>query len=369
MAAADRREGPGLSNKLLREPHRFDFFQAVRLLERILNEDARQRGQAPRRPVGRDRPADQEVVRFRTLASLSFPAGAVSQIRLPSPEAEPNGEPLRPDMVVACMGLTGPQGVLPHHYTALLLRRIRAKDFALRDFLDLFNHRLLSLFYRAWEKYRLPFAYERWGLDPGDQEEDLATRGLFALVGLGTKGLRRRLAIDDQAFLYYSGHFAHHPRSAISLESLLQDYFEVPITVQQLQGQWLLLQPNEQALMPNQANPQGLNNQMGHGVVVGERVWDVQSKFRLRVGPLTYAQFRRLMPSGDGLEPLCQMTRLYVGPELDFDVQTILMANETPRCQLQTQGEDRSSLGWNTWMRSQKMVRDATHGVFSLKRV
>src|SRR5581483_8630178 len=107
----------------------------------------------------------------------------------------------------------------PPHYTTLLVRRVRAKDFALRDFLDLFHHRTVSLFYRAWEKYRLPFAYERSRAD-GPGAEDLCTFVLYCLVGLGTGGLRGRLDVNDEAFLYYGGHFAHFPRCAVSLEAM-----------------------------------------------------------------------------------------------------------------------------------------------------
>jgi type VI secretion system protein ImpH len=371
MAAADRRENPGLSGRLFREPYRFDFFQAVRLLERLAGRRAETEPGTPHQPVGRDRPADQEVVRFRALPALSFPAGTVSQIALPAagPHAADNGRPARPEMVVAFLGLTGPQGVLPQHYTSMLLQRVRLKDFALRDFLDLFNHRLISLFYRAWEKYRLPFAYERSRLDPVGRDEDLATRGLYALVGLGTAGLRGRLDIDDQAFLFYAGHFAHQPRSAVALEGILEDYFEMPTRVRQLQGQWLYLQADEQAALPDAARPEGLHNRLGVGVVVGNRVWDVQGKFRVRLGPLGYAQFLRLMPNGDGLRPLCQLTRVYVGGELDFDVQTVLKPKEVPWCRLRTQGADRPHLGWNTWARSRQFKREVDDAVFTLPGV
>jgi type VI secretion system protein ImpH len=354
MAAADRREAPGLTGQLFREPHRFDLLQAVRLLERVLRPSARA-GPAP----------DRDVVRYRALAALSFPAGAVSHIVLPN-GTPGNGASALPELVVACLGLTGPQGVLPHHYTALLLERIRARDFSLRDFLDLFNHRLVALFVRAWQKYRLTFAFERARLDP-QGGEDLATRALFALVGLGTAGLRGRLRVDDQALLYYSGHFAHQPRNALALEQLLADYFAVPLSVQQLQGQWLYLRPGDQTALPSAEEPLGRNNQLGLGVVVGERVWDVQSKFRLRVGPLTYAQFRRLMPNGDGLRPLCEMTRLFAGPELDFEVQAVLKPQEVPRCRLRTAGSERPHLGWNTWASSRKRTREADEAVFSLQ--
>src|SRR5262249_5064658 len=200
--------------------------------------------------------------------------------------------PRPPEMVVTFMGLTGPAGVLPRHYTELLLQQIRERDYSLRDFLDLFNHRLISLFYRAWEKYRWPIAYERSQLDLHLKEPDLATQGLYCLTGLGTAGLRGRLDTDDEVFLYYGGHFAHFPRSALALESLLGDHLEMPVEVRQCQGQWLHLEKEDQAAMPSLSEPEGRNNQLGVNLIVGERIWDVQSKFRLRIGPVSWREFR-----------------------------------------------------------------------------
>jgi type VI secretion system protein ImpH len=356
MASTNGRKTPGLSEQLLREAHRFDFFQAVRLLER-----AQRVPPGQRLPVGEDSSPDREVIHFHALPALSFPAGAVHLVN-----SESKGVP---EMIVAFMGLTGPGGVLPHHYTAMLLRRLRLKDASLRDFLDVFNHRLVSLFYRAWQKYRLPASYERARLDPQRGELDATTQALYCLVGLGTPGLSGRLAIDDEAFLYFSGHFSHSPRSAIALECMLQEYFELPIQVEQLQGQWLYLSTEDCAELPSRANPQGANNQMGLNVVVGERLWDVQSKFRLRVGPLTYAQFRRFMPDGDGLRPLCEMVRSYVGPEFDFDVQPVLRPEEVPWSRSRSTGEGRSRLGWNTWVRRPPFTHEVADPVFSLEDV
>jgi type VI secretion system protein ImpH len=364
MAAENGRQGPGLSEHLLREPYRFNFFQAVRLLERWQRERAGPGGAEPRQPVGRDKLPDQEVVRFRAQPALSFPAGAVSQVRQPPRRETPaNGETPPLELAVSFLGLTGPSGVLPYHYTSLLVRRLRDKDQSLRDWLDLFNHRLISLFYRAWEKYRLPFAYERSRLD-GAGDPDPITRALYCLVGLGTGGLRDRLDIDDEAFLFYAGHFAHAPNSAVCLEGLLADYFEMPIRVEQAQGQWLCLDVDDRSLMPGPGLPKGRNCQLGLNLTVGERVWDVQSKFRLRIGPLTYAQFRRLMPKGDGLRPLCQLTRTYVGLEFDFDVQLILEGEEVPWCRLSGDGADPPYLGLNTWVRCQAFSRPVADAVF-----
>jgi type VI secretion system protein ImpH len=365
MAAENGREGVDLSERLLREPHRFDFFQAVRLLEWIARERARPDGQRPGAPVGQDAAPEREVVRFRALPSLGFPASPVAQVRQPAAE-DGAAWPPPAEMVVSFLGLTGPSGALPQHYTTLLLRRIRERDYALRDFLDLFNHRLVSLFHRAWEKYRLPFAYERHKLGPAGEEADLATWGLYCLAGLGTAGLRGRLEVPDEAFLFYAGHFAHCPRSAAALEGILEDYFELPVRVQPLQGQWLALGAEERSRVPGPGCPKGRNNRLGADLVVGQRVWDVQSKFRVRVGPLGYDEFRRLMPSGDRLVPLHQLTRTYVGPDLDFDVQPVLRAAEVPWCRLRTTGE-RSRLGWNTWARSRGMGRDVDDAVFSVR--
>jgi len=367
MAAAHGRTSPRLSEELLAEPGRFDFFQAVRLLEWIARERAAGDLRRQRQPVGGDSAPEREVVRFRALPALSFPTSTIQSIRQPAA----NGQAPRPDtpleMVVAFLGLTGPTGVMPHHYTALLLRRIRAKDFSLRDWLDLFHHRLISLFYRAWEKYRLPFSYERYRLAPPNAPPDPATQGLYCLVGLGTEGLRGRLDIPDEAFLHYSGHFAAQARPAVSLEALLEDYFEMSIRVQQCQGQWLYLEAEDLAVMPSRGRP-GQNNLLGRNCVAGERVWDVQSKFRLRVGPLSYPQFRGLMPNGDDLRALCQLTRTYVGPDIDFDVQVVLLAPEVPPCQLRRDG-DRPQLGWNTWLHAKPCVRDADDAVFAIESI
>jgi type VI secretion system protein ImpH len=359
MATASRREKPDLRQRLQREPYRFDFFQAVRLFERLAREQA---PDVPCQTVGSDGAPEQECVRFRALASLSYPAAPVAQIR----QAARTEEQPTPEMLVAFLGLTGPTGVLPSHYTALLMRRLRAKDTSLRDLLDLFNHRLVSLFYRAWEKYRLPFAYERSRLDQSPKGPEKIAQALYCLVGRGTGGLRGRQEIPEEVFLYYSGHFAHQLRSASALELLLNDYFALPIRVQQFQGQRLRLDRDDQTRLPSRKRPGGLNSRLGVDVVLGDHVWDVQGKILLRVGPLTYEQFSRFFPSdGDLLRPVSQLTRSYIGAEFVFDLQLVLKADEVPRTRLGAKQAGGSRLGWNTWMRSRPCTREVDDAVFS----
>lgn len=383
MATPPGREMGALSEKLFRTPYRFDFFQAVRMLERLafnMNAGDREHGKSSSSGllfgglVGQDNPPEQEAVRFRSQPSLSFPPSAIVQVRplrgrqeigVPAADAEyPTNPETLAEMVVSFLGVTGPSGVLPYHYTAMLLRRIRAKDFSLRDFLDLFHHRAIALFYRSWGKYRLPFAYERSGLDPRPREDPI-TWGIYCAAGMGTRGLRGRLDVDDVAFLYFSGHFARVQRSACVLQSMLADYFRLPIRVLQFQGQWLLL-GDEQTMMPCRAHPNGLNNQLGVNLVVGERVWDIQSKFRIELGPLTYEQFKRFLPDGDALRPLCQLTRTFVGPEFDLDVQLLLRAEEVPESQA---ARNETRLGWNSWSRSREFTHAAEDAVFSLSEI
>ena len=375
MAATGGRDRTSVADALRREAHRFDFFQAVRLLETMAQEAPEESGQR-RAPVGQDHRPDAEVVRFRALPSLSFPTGSIAELR--SPEAAGPGQPAPgqpgpgqpappPDMVVACLGLFGPSGPLPLHYTALVIQRSRERDYSLRDFLDLFNHRTISLFYRAWEKYRFPIGYERLQRARETAGEDLFTQCLYCLIGWGTGGLRGRLALDDEALLFYAGHFAHFPRSALALELILADYFELPVGMRQFRGQWLYLSAEDQARLPSGRPPPGSEKRLGDNLVVGQRVWDVQSKFRVRLGPLGYREFCRFMPSGDALPPLCQMVRSYAGPQWDFDVQPVLRGAEVPWCRLGGPAADGARLGWNTWIRSGALEYDVDDAVFSLE--
>ncbi len=361
MASPRRRASTAVVETLFREPYRFDFFQAVRLLEWIFRERGRSSGQTPRAPVGRDAAPDEEIVRFRVASSFNFPASTIVDLKeLPAAQADQSPPP--PQMQVSFMGLTGPSGVMPEHYTDLLLRRIRLKDNALRDFLDIFNHRSISLFYRAWEKYRFPSAWERARLDP--EAADLFTDCLRCLVGLGTAALNDRLRISDEVVFYYAGHMAHRPRSALALEALLSDYLRLPVQIQQFQGQWLDLSREEQTRLPGVECPAGQYHQLGNGAVVGERVWDVRSRFHLRVEHLRYSQFVRLLPEGEHFISVCQLTRTYAGPEFTFAVQPVLAVDEVPVCQLAQDGIYQPRLGWNTWLGEATLAKEIDAAVF-----
>jgi len=344
----------------------FDFFQAVRLLERLIPD---------RRPVGHDALPGAEVVRFRTYLSLAFPPSAIHAIEPPEED--------RPwvRLIQTFFGLTGPSGALPRHYTQLLLdlgRDVRGPERrSLGDWLAIFDHRLTSLFYRAWEKYRFYLPYERG--EAARDEPDTFTQALFSFAGLGERRLRGKLRvalpsadpyepervlarIDDLALLYYGGLLAQRPRNAFNLRALLSDYFELPVAIEQFRGQWLLLERESQTCL-------GSTGTLGVDAVAGDRVWDVQSKFRIRLGPLTREKFESFLPDRSpvaerkGMFLLCQLTRLFVGPELDFDVQLVLQATAVPSCRLDDSGLG-PRLGWNTWLLTAPATSDAEDAVF-----
>lgn len=342
MASAGGRTDPSLEEVLFDEGFRFDFFEAVRLLERVC---------AQRQPVGRGAAPEDEVVRFRSRIALTFPPSAIHEIVQPEDPQRP------PEMTVAFMGLAGLLGVLPRHYTEMLLERIRQKDFTLRDFLDLFNHRFISLFYRAWEKYRFPVAYER-AVSTRDRYDPFSLY-LFDLIGMGTPGLRGRLAVEGETLLFYAGLVAQQPHSASALEALLADYFEAPVRTQQFLGQWLPLAIEQRTRLASSREDRG---QIG-GAVLGSRFWDQQAKFRLQIGPLTFAKFKGFLPGEKSLGRLIQLTRLFAGQELDFDVQLVLEANEVPGCRLGKPGPDALRLGWSSWLKTKAFIYDADESI------
>ncbi|TQV80453.1 type VI secretion system baseplate subunit TssG [Denitrobaculum tricleocarpae] len=375
MAPKSRRPDASLIDELFRAPYRFGFFQAVRLLEAAKRIPLRRKGakggEDARSPnsgaVGEDVPPGSEAVRFRALPALHFPPSEISKIVQPKLESKSGGAGEKPapppEMTVGFMGLTGPSGVLPPHYTETVIRETRGKNLALRDFFDLFNHRLISLFLRAWEKYRLPQVYERAGRD----REDPVTSSLYAMIGFGESSLRKRLAFDDQLLLHYGGHLSHSPPSAVALEALLSDFFERKVEIDQFQGRWLTLAEDECTSLPANPHMDPGFCRLGVDAVVGSRVWDVQSSFRIRMGPLSYDQFVAFMPEGDELLKLAQMTRLFVGADKSFDVQLTLRGDQVPALQLGGGGKGPGPrLGWNTWFKKDDHRGDVSDAVFSL---
>ncbi|MGE3540631.1 MAG: type VI secretion system baseplate subunit TssG [Candidatus Tectimicrobiota bacterium] len=319
-----------VATALFTEGQRFDFYQAVRLLELLQPDSA---------AVGAGTEPEKEAVRFSSSPSLAFPATAITAIQAPESTAQPA------TMTVNFLGLAGCLGPLPAHYTERLLERSWRQDTAFRDFLDIFNHRLVSLLYRAYKKHYFDH-------DLASPERGALAQYLFALLGLGTRGLRGRLLVHDRTLLFYAGLLTQQCRSLRGLESLLADYVGVPVRGQQYCGQWYVLEADQLTHI----GVSGQNQRLGEGVVLGRRVWDQQGQFRLTLGPLTLQQFLDLLPIGQHFDALCELTRLYVGETLTFTFRLCLRAAEVPATRLGHAGGAR--LGWTTWLRTRPCADD-----------
>ncbi len=335
-----RGDAAGLERAISREPTSFAFYQAVRLLQRLHPE---------RSKLGSWSDPASEVVRIRASTSLGFPASEIQELTYPDDGATDRA---LMEMVVNFFGLTGPQSVLPHLYSEHAATRARARDTAFRDFLDMFNHRALSLLYRAWEKGQVAVAHES-GIDDRPMDR------LLDLAGLGTEGLRGRLPFRDEVVAYFSGLLATRARSADGLARIVSDYFEVPATVEQFVGDWRRVDAGGQCTL----SAEDASGQLGFGVL-GDAGWDPQSRVRLRLGPLTRAQFDAFVPGGSAYEPLRALTQLYADDMVGVDAQLVLSRAEVSPCVLEVPDPARGrtargpGLGRGTWLASRPLSRD-----------
>jgi len=346
MAAEGRATDPGLVDSPLTEAlHEdvcsFEFFQAVTLLQRLRHGSA---------PVGGFFHPRNEAVHFRVNNRLPFPASQIQELQWPDIASQPA-------MIVNFMGLTGPAGVLPYWYTELIIEQLKAKDDSLQAFLDIFNHRIVSFFYRAWAKYRFPVSYKLG-------EHDRFTRYLLDLIGLGTADLQQRQPVPDEGLLHYVALLAQQSRSASALEGILSDYFEVPVEVGQFIGSWYRLEDPIQCSLEDE---QDEARQLGGGAVVGDEVWDRQGSVLIKLGPMNLLRYRDFLPDGSAFQPLQSILRFFSNDEFDFKVQLLLERAEVPVCDLSPVEEEQAPrLGWVSWLKTKAIDRDPGDTVLRL---
>ncbi len=310
MAASGWRSHRSVIEQLAAEAHRFDVHQAVRVIERL----------APvRDSVGDHGTAEDEAVRFRASLSAAFPASDLAGATPPRP-----GEP-RWYLDVNFMGLAGSFGPLPAPFTDTIVEQTRRGDHAARDFLDIFNHRLISLLHRTRRRHRPALTWARPDLGP-------LARALFAMIGLGTAGVRDRMSVPDRALLGTVGLLAQQPRSLHGLERLLGCFFGVPVRVDPLEGRWLALDDGATTRLGQRNTRLGAAHP--DGAVLGARAWDQQAAVTVVLGPLDLATFRALLPDG-GASPLLRgLIGFYTQDAVMVDVQLRLRADQVPGTRL-----------------------------------
>jgi type VI secretion system protein ImpH len=193
-------------------------------------------------------------------------------------------------------------------------------------------------------------------------EEDHFTQRLLDLVGMGTPGLQERQSIPDEALLHYLGLLDLQPRSAAALEQILEDYFEVPVEVEQFVGAWYRLDSASQSRV-EEGDTEA--EQLGIGAVVGDEVWDQQSRVRIKLGPMGLERYREFLPQGSAYEPLRAVSRFFSNDEFDFEIQLILKREEVPSCEVGSDRDAAPQLGWVTWLKSVPFQREASETILS----
>jgi len=321
-----------------------EFFQLVQLIERLrCQRSLLPPGQVPSRPAGTTARLSEEAIRFRAVIAAHHQAAPA----LPLAEsALRNGND--PTVVETTFAASaGSQGVLPSHYTTLILQRLRDGDPALKDFLDLYHHRLITALVRAWEKHR-PHVTARARDQEAESGVDLFTRYVRAITN--RKRYSEANTYDDNILLYYSGVFCDRRRPAGALAAVLGDYFRIPVRVREYHPLRTRLRPEHQWRLPAGPDASSAPATLGLGLLLGETVQVVQTSFLVQIGPVSYEQFQMYLPQGSLFPQFHQLIRYYVGAEFVFTVQLLLNASDAPEFRLGGAGDQGVRLGWETWL-------------------
>ncbi|MCP5419766.1 MAG: type VI secretion system baseplate subunit TssG [Gammaproteobacteria bacterium] len=337
MATEDRQTSSavGLEQQLTQEAYHFDFFQALRRLECVYRNKPR---------IGESRRPSDDPVRLALEPSMAFAPATFAKLT-PGKDGRP------PRLTQYFLGLLGPNAPLPLHLTEYGRQRLHNfHDPTFVRFLDIFHHRILSLFYRAWADAQPTANFDR-------PQTDRFALYIGALFGLGMPSLHDRDAVWDLAKYHYSGHLSCQNRHAEGLESILKDFFRLPVRVEPFVGRWLLLSAASQCRL-GESRATGV---LGETVVIGERLWDCQHSFRIVMGPLRFREYQRLLPGGDSLKRLVSWVRNYVGDELVWDVNLILHKDDVPPLKMEAslEGTGMACLGWTTWLTTGGLDRHA----------
>jgi type VI secretion system protein ImpH len=341
MPTPQRRFEPPVIERLFREPYRFEYCQAVRLLELWLKRQGmRQEGLVT------------GFLKFRNSLSLGFPASELAAMD-PEPtdlaiNAQALGDAARSGalryvrMTPTFMGFTSSSGVLPAHYTERLAEHQQyQRDDGPRAFLDTFSNRSLAMFYEAWRKYRLEFKYE---VDGRDRFLPL----LLSLGGLGHASLRSRLegeehgAVRDESLGHFAAALRHRPTSAAQLGKILTEYFGKTVAVEQFIGAWY---PVPEAQQTTLGRPDAT---LGVGAMAGARVWQRDLRLRLVVGPLDHAGFSAFLPGGLAARALRSVLSMFTGLTLEYEVEVVLRARDVHNVALKQDSQAR--LGWDAFL-------------------
>lgn len=315
------------------EPWRFDFLWLLRAIDR-----ARANSDPKARRLGEANTLRHDPIRLSQEAHLVFSPISISGVKPPAGD--------RPARIrIRNFGLVGPNGPLPTFLIEHICRRAAQGDHAWQAFLDVIQHRLITLFYRAWAMHSPVVQEDR-------PQENPLTRDLLCLLGLGDHDAIDEAPIDPRSLVFFSGRIVPSPGGADALEAVLSGYFGVRAQIIGFQGEWMDI-PSECRLRLG-ASPE--TGALGQTTVIGERIWSIQQRFRVRLGPMSLTDFERFLPraGSDTLASLRAWVRLIAGLGLTWDLQLVLRKEDAPGVQLGAGAR----LGWTTWVQTDRPRRD-----------
>jgi type VI secretion system protein ImpH len=306
-------------------PHRYEFFQALRLIEAF-------HADKPRLGTAR-RPAD-EPLRLGQSADLGFAPASLAKLDLQDRSGKPRLE-------VRFFGVFGPNGPLPLHMTSYAReRKLHKGDETLGRFADMFHHRMLLLFYRAWAQAQPGASLDR-------PEDDRFATYVGSLAGVGGAAWQNRDAVHDHARLAFSGVLSRQARNADGLSRLLAAYLGMAVRIESFVGRWMPLPLGDRTRIGRKGASRRLSTaQLGASAVLGQAVFDRQHHFRIHIGPLDLPAFEALLPTGSALPAVQALVRQYIGLELGWDLRLELKNADVPTSQPGRHGR----LGWTTWL-------------------
>ncbi len=306
--------------KVEQHPYRYDLYGLLRQLEVLGMADGK---------VGTTQHRRQDLLRFKQEPELSFAPSAIHS-------AVAVNDRGKTEVVVRGFGLFGPNGPLPLHYSEYAYeRKHHYDDKTLSAFADLFHHRLIGLFYRAWAN-----AQSVTGLDNEDQWT--FSRYVASLIGLGEEAFRHRDSVSDFAKYYYLPHLLVRPRTVGGLTKILGHYFQLPIQIEQNVGCWLPVDDSQKSFLTSLS---GMS--LGDGLLLGDKLYDQQSKFCVVIGPMDFQAYRSFMQRQPNAQRLVDWVRFYCAYEYDWDVQLVLAQAACPAFVL---GQQQSALGLSSWL-------------------
>ncbi|WP_094851427.1 type VI secretion system baseplate subunit TssG [Bordetella genomosp. 10] len=285
---------PAFWRDLARDPYSHDLYHVLRWIDA--------RGGA-RLPLGRETVPRHEPVRMRQEPSMAFAPSTLAAAR-PARADRP------PELSIYSFGLFGPNGPLPLHMTEHVRERIHHYgDATLAAFADLFHHRLILLFYRAWADAQSTVSLDR--------RDDRFSRYVACLLHMGQPSMRGRDKVVDHAKYHMASHLLRQTRNPEGLQQILRHYFGVPVRIREFVPQWIRLAPDQRLGL---RGSQGL----GRDTILGAAVRDAQHKFRIEIGPLAREQYDSFLPGARSAEKLVQWVRHYTGIEFAWDVRLVL---------------------------------------------